>query len=614
MAAQRTATKHGHNDPPEEMIPSTKRHRRRKGLQSLFLYSRCSAIALLVPTFVLTARSILLSFSVLSKELGIGKEKIHLVSNPRQKTNYAGKQDQEHNSSNCFLHNSLEWRTQPRLGNANDTTMDGSFARRMVLSIKSLSGTRSLLSRSICHTQSHLVSMIGIKDIDDETRRRYWQTRLVYLAIHYHQHQPAMAEVQTRSQPQCAVQEHKHAIGSFDFECPRAKFLVVRLFSNGIGANMRLGAVPAFIAGLVTNRVVLFVNHAPVGPSFLQNPWTSVSCPRGDMQCFFLPSSPCVVTHKEIQRAQVLTKSDVRLIFRNGTLQEDKDNERVLILRLAFRPQREPDNLRRRLYEKARPVALSLVHNLNLQDKSAVLDALEDLLQPDLPSMDSYNYYGANSPLFHALLLYAMRPNPRAEIAMQAMVKQALPSSYQPDQSIGLAIRATDKCDVESECLSLPQYLRSLKPLWNENGIKTNIVITTEARDVMHELKSMIQKNVTHLHIPFDAQFVTNRRDVLQDSGYLYKQQSAYTQQDAMLSAISSLQLQMATRLTVGNCCSNFHLLLADFLSEGCGMAARNTFVCLQDHPISEFRMCCQWDKSEECLARRNGTLLTIAE
>ena len=45
-----------------------------------------------------------------------------------------------------------------------------------------------------------------------------------------------------------------------------------------------------------------------------------------------------------------------------------------------------------------------------------------------------------------------------------------------------------------------------------------------------------------------------------------------------MLSSMSSLKAQLLPRLSIGNCCSNFHTLLSDFLVEGCGAASENTF------------------------------------
>ena len=282
----------------------------------------------------------------------------------------------------------------------------------------------------------------------------------------------------------------------------------------------------------------------------------------------------------------------------------EHERERVVILHLSFRPQREPENLRRVLYNLALPMAKSMTQGSDTAKQAMIQRAAQDLLEADTPP-STYNYYGANSATFHGLLFYAMRPNPRAAMSLQSIVKATLPYDFASDSSIGLPIRASDKCDVESECLQFSEYVHSLEVLPFGNEATTSIVVTTESREVIHELEKYVSGTSQR------TRFVTNKRDVLQDSGFLPKVQTNYTQQDAMLSAISSLKLQMATRYTVGNCCSNFHLLLSDFLSEGCGLASNNQFLCLQDHPNPEFRICCQWDKSAECLLRRKRTFAT---
>lgn len=62
-----------------------------------------------------------------------------------------------------------------------------------------------------------------------------------------------------------------------------------------------------------------------------------------------------------------------------------------------------------------------------------------------------------------------------------------------------------------------------------------------------------------------------------------------------MLSAMSSLKAQLLPRISIGNCCSNFHVLLNDLLSEGCGAASDNKFLCLQEYDDPALRVCCGW-------------------
>jgi hypothetical protein len=136
-----------------------------------------------------------------------------------------------------------------------------------------------------------------------------------------------------------------------------------------------------------------------------------------------------------------------------------------------------------------------------------------------------------------------------------------------------------------------------------------SVVVTTESKSVLREQAAFASNPILGNGL-FDFQFILNHRDVAQDTGYLeifdqFTNESEAKSDSIMVSAMASLRLQLMTRVTLGNCCSNFHLLLKDLLFEGCGSCKQNTFQCLQDHGNAKFRVCCTWDKSSECLARR---------
>jgi hypothetical protein len=209
--------------------------------------------------------------------------------------------------------------------------------------------------------------------------------------------------------------------------------------------------------------------------------------------------------------------------------------------------------------------------------------------------------------------------------------------------------KASDKCGSESECLSFHQYIDAAYEIWlhqvqiNSNSLalssydehRINIIVTTESKQVQKDvneynanLHSSNNSFVPNFHI------ITNPFDVTQDTGYFdvassssssssllassNMMQENYTVDDIMLSTLSSLQLQLhASRLTIGNCCSNFHLVLKDLLNIGCGgvqyshdnipkHAGQHTFQCLQNHPNPKYRICCSWDKSIDCQKRRH--------
>jgi hypothetical protein len=178
---------------------------------------------------------------------------------------------------------------------------------------------------------------------------------------------------------------------------------------------------------------------------------------------------------------------------------------------------------------------------------------------------------------------------------------------------------ASDKCGTESECLSFSQHLSAGLELWDSTFGKSkskrrDVVLTTESQQIANEQQLFASGSSS-------IRFITNHLDVTQDTGYFEvnfaaaNNASQATPDAIMLSALSSLKLQLKSRVTLGNCCSNFHLLLKDLLSAGCGGSPENTFQCLQRHQNPAYRICCAWDKSVECQARRveNATLSTAA-
>jgi hypothetical protein len=64
------------------------------------------------------------------------------------------------------------------------------------------------------------------------------------------------------------------------------------------------------------------------------------------------------------------------------------------------------------------------------------------------------------------------------------------------------------------------------------------------------------------------------------------------------------------------NCCSNFHVLLADLLAAGCGAASEHALHCLQEHPDPQYQVCCGWFpkcKEKKRLAIEQMELATTA-
>lgn len=539
------------------------------------------------------------------------------------------KTEEEVSLETCFPHNSKEWLHGKRLGNFNDPLLNEQGAVEMILNTpKLLSGgtMHTLLKRTICHEKSRFVNWTD--DGSDAKSLHFWTLRLMYLAFHVHQHKPAMkeAEVRQKLNGKCAGLLKLHRIGDMDYECPEAKFLIVPMGELGLGAVMRLGAVNGLLAGMASNRTVLFLNNSPVGDKNVKKPWVHASCPRRDIQCFYLPHSPCVLTHNEIKSAHVLERGEMRKLFKTGELPAAHVNDRALVLNIVLRPQRVPDTLRPNL----RSTALSIVEEIREADshdpRLEIMErAVDDILEQE-PDDDRYYYFGAGSKMHHAAVFYSMRPNLSNARRLDIHMSKVFPAEFDPEFSLGLPVRASDKCLMESECLSFPQYMKLMGQVWTNNQgpiretanrrslpeavTNAHIVLTTEAESIFRDKAKFESDPQQRKSVPFDYQFVTNDEDVRQGTGLpanFGKHVKNVTADDIMLSAVSSIQTQLMARFTVGNCCSNFHLLLFDFLRDGCGAARDNDAQCLQENKDPEFRVCCQWSKTDECIEKKKA-------
>lgn len=132
--------------------------------------------------------------------------------------------------------------------------------------------------------------------------------------------------------------------------------------------------------------------------------------------------------------------------------------------------------------------------------------------------------------------------------------------------------------------------------------ISPTIIFTSESNDMVREQHEFIAK-LSDRNSSISSEFtsfriVSNTLDVTQDTGQVKNKPSNNISADsAMLSALSSLKFQLLARVTLGNCCSNFHVLLADLLAAGCGAARTNNFYCMQENEDPNLRICCGWQK-----------------
>jgi hypothetical protein len=157
--------------------------------------------------------------------------------------------------------------------------------------------------------------------------------------------------------------------------------------------------------------------------------------------------------------------------------------------------------------------------------------------------------------------------------------------------------------------------------LWQEHQNTTGmnrpnpaVVFTSEAKGMVQEQKEFATNATLQQDFPFRFQFFTNNFDVTPDTGFVQdnkKTKMSFTADESMLSAVTSLKFQLLPRVSLGNCCSNFHVLLNDFLVEGLGAASENSFKCLQEFKDPRLKICCGWH--HECKKKRAAQLAVLA-
>jgi hypothetical protein len=543
----------------------------------------------------------------------------------------------------CFPNNSASWLNSGsrRLGNHNDSLMNDRYVTSMILTplLSDPTHSKVLLQQSLCHSNSIFLSVNDIGDdlINPSNQTiHFWALRFIYFAVHIHQHQHARLEAQARHRHRdiCQPEMSLRKIGMYDYECPGAKFLVVSIGRLGLGAVMRLGVVNGLMAGIATNRTVLIINNAPVGPKFLTQEWLLASCPRKDMQCFYLPTTPCTLTEKELRNAKQLERGETRRVFKKGEIPKHLMNERVLLMDIVLRPQRNPPTFPPVLREIVMTHLIDpLVREHPDDPRISMFRKAADSILVTEPEDGSYYYFGSVSKASHALIFYAMRPNLHYAQKLDHIMKETIPKDFDPDLAMGLPIRASDKCNGESECISFEKYMIMMGRVWKKHqpdilesmkrkGLQAvlpesfngSLIVTSEA-PAIRKAQATFEKQRPRGLLTFNFRFVNNDYDHSQGTGnplLMGKEvtNKTVTMDEIMLSAVSSLKIQLHARYTIGNCCSNFHLLIFDFLRDGCGASRDQLSECMQDNEDPEFRLCCQWSRTDECLAKKKQARL----
>jgi len=207
--------------------------------------------------------------------------------------------------------------------------------------------------------------------------------------------------------------------------------------------------------------------------------------------------------------------------------------------------------------------------------------------------------------------LYLMRMQPSLLEAVTKAVEKSRPADLNPENTLGLPIRASDKCFAESDCLSFAQYMDLVAAFMERekeegNEIK-NIILTSES-------KAMIDARLEYDGKIGGATFFINSDDSMQGSGRPrhYKNevlvQEGISPNQIMASTLTALNLQLYSKITIANCCSNFHKFMMQVRQyAGCGSElpfSPSDWICLNDlsGPLERYKICCFGSKkNNEC-------------
>lgn len=509
--------------------------------------------------------------------------------------------------------------TDDIIGNS-DVNMTETFVKTMILEYLRYDSMGFVLQTSLCEEYSALCDVPSTVPTDfshnnDGTELQMWVNRLFYMMIHDNQHKHAQMEAKQRLTTTAAPKgtssildpaSSSPGVGHFDYQCPDAKFLVVSLMYMGLGAHVRHIFVAALLAGVFSNRVVLFINSQKSdGPT--ERPWGWASCPRKDYQCVFLPSSPCVLTKQDLANATLVPSNKLR---NSPDEWEEYRDDRVLILQDV-----------NAVWHASVPFNWT---GLLAENAGAMVDRIETASNHSMPILHAAANYIPNDPRGVSIptktvskiadhpfgrmsSLYSLRPNQHYHSFLDREIQSIFPPSFDPPHSFGLPVRGSEKCiRKEGTCMDFDLYMelalqQHRKGVWNRTSTFSNsndrvqLVLTSEEASVMQQRTSYEQNS------SFPFAFVVNENDPMQGSGFARDLTEDDSADFIIVSTLLVIKMQLQTKHIIGNCCSNFHKVIHDFIESGAGLVRNATFECLRDNEEQRFRMCCGTGEDLKC-------------
>eukprot|EP00956_Cyclotella_meneghiniana_P007826 scaffold10442_cov22-Cyclotella_meneghiniana.AAC.1 len=183
-----------------------------------------------------------------------------------------------------------------------------------------------------------------------------------------------------------------------------------------------------------------------------------------------------------------------------------------------------------------------------------------------------------------ALFAYYFNPRPWLHEEIHKRLQVSIPADLNPDRTIGVPIRRSDKCtghDIEGsaagemECSSLDEYLGGVKSFVAFDPSIENVIVTSEDKAASGEFVEMLKKELPALRV------VVNVGDVQQGTGSGAKLESyteGSTNAAVVASALTSMHMHMRARYFVITSVSTWTSTVT-FMARAYGFATSDVFV-----------------------------------
>jgi len=240
------------------------------------------------------------------------------------------------------------------------------------------------------------------------------------------------------------IELEKAGVGKFDYECRDAKFIVGNVPRFGLGASISKGAADVLMMGVASNRVALLLNSIESGTRTFIRPWPLASCDRHDMQCVFMPMSPCVVTKEDVKNAPYLSDKERDELRESNWLDEKYDNEKVIMIGTSTNMAKAVPNAFR---EAVAESVSDLFDNIEEEKKNKNVDIYsKPIWDMDAKTLERVKENILDESLdiwrlHHVAIFYILRLNLQYQKKMEEMMSEILPEDFRPESAIGIPIR-----------------------------------------------------------------------------------------------------------------------------------------------------------------------------